>query len=106
MPKSFDHVVTHREPKTGRVLEVRDYVLHIGPNGMEYEQPPKSGIFYAPNGDLLRDEGAKKRAEELASRKLAAEKAEKDEAEREEKEREAMRAELRKELEAELKAKK
>ena len=48
----FDLIVDVREPKTGKIINRIDYVLHISKDGSFYERPPGSGTLYNMDGSL------------------------------------------------------
>lgn len=51
----FDHRVEIREPKTGKVVEQKHYILHINKEGIRYESPPHTGKFFNAQGVLVKD---------------------------------------------------
>ena len=53
MEERFDHR-THLRNKKGNIIGKNLYRLRISKTGMEYERPPGSGNFYAPNNSLIR----------------------------------------------------
>lgn len=98
MSQGFDLAVTKREPKTGRVLSVDDYIMTIDKDGTRFERPPHSGMFYDASGKCIKDSSAERE-------KLAKEKSEADglkEKERLDADHAALKAKLKLELEEEL----
>lgn len=96
MAKGFDLQV-HHYSKEGRVTRANPYRLVIDSGKKEFERPVGSGLWYAEDGSLIRDESAAMRAaqEAKAAEVEAQAKAEADQA------REALKAQLRAEILAE-----
>lgn len=104
--QDFDHTVEFRDSKSGQVIRRNDYVLKISGAGREYERPPGSGLIYAPDGALLRDEGKEKREQLEAQAKAKAEAEQAEIAKAKAKEREELLESVRAEVASENAAKK
>lgn len=103
----FDHQTIFRDGKTGAITREAHYIMSVGPQGVEYESPPGSGMIYNPRGELLKDGQKEKREAEalrFAAEEAALEAAKKAEKEaywaEVEKEKSALMAAARAEAEA------
>lgn len=100
MSKSFDHT-THHYDSQGKVVRDTTYRLKIESGAREYERPPGSGVWYAEDGSVIRDDSAKIEAARKAAEEALAAAEAKDKADKDAAYRAAVKAELLAELEKE-----
>ena len=63
---AFDYQVEHYN-KQGKVIRTNTYRMVVDAEGTRMERPPGSGIWYAPDGSVIKDESAAIEAVKLAA---------------------------------------